>query len=63
MEIQGGVYNLETGRVDFLGRSPAQAGRVGAMRLRSGIHWIMDFSMCSQNAIIGIKEILLGLIE
>jgi len=25
VEIQGGVYNLETGRVDFLGRSPAQA--------------------------------------
>ena len=25
VEIQGGIYDLETGRVEFLGRSPAQA--------------------------------------
>ena len=25
VEIQGGIYDLETGRVDFLGQSPAQA--------------------------------------
>jgi DNA helicase TIP49 (TBP-interacting protein) len=25
VEIQGGIYDLETGQVEFLGRSPAQA--------------------------------------
>lgn len=25
VEIQGGIYDLETGRVEFLGQSPAQA--------------------------------------
>ena len=28
VEIQGGIYDLETGRVEFLGRSPAQASLV-----------------------------------
>ena len=25
LDIQGGIYHLETGRVDFLGRSPRQS--------------------------------------
>ena len=25
LDIQGGIYHLETGRVEFLGRSPRQA--------------------------------------
>ena len=30
IEIQGGIYDLETGHVEFLGRSPAQATLVKA---------------------------------
>ena len=28
LEIQGGIYNLQTGRVDFLGRCPLRHGLV-----------------------------------
>ena len=32
LEIQGGIYNLETGRVQFLGRSPQQAEMLASKR-------------------------------
>ena len=32
LEIQGGIYHLETGRVEFLGRSPQQAQLLSSKR-------------------------------
>ena len=62
LEIQGGIYHLETGRVEFLGRSPQQAQLLSSKRsippsLASGnVRTSRSGSVMPQDALAMLKD-------